>query len=63
VPDYRYETHFGGAYYVFIRGVRVEWGDAYGVFKQRWPAQTIRSVAEALTPQRADALDTAGSAL
>jgi exodeoxyribonuclease V beta subunit len=25
VPGYRYETHFGGVYYLFLRGVRPGW--------------------------------------
>ena len=25
VPDYSYETHFGGAFYLFLRGMRQEW--------------------------------------
>ncbi|MGK0411741.1 MAG: exodeoxyribonuclease V beta subunit, partial [Shewanella psychromarinicola] len=32
VPDYQYETHFGGVYYLFIRAMRPEFNSAYGVF-------------------------------
>jgi len=32
IPDYNYEQHFGGVYYLFLRGMRVETGNEYGVF-------------------------------
>jgi len=32
IPDYNYEQHFGGVYYLFLRGMQVETGDQYGVF-------------------------------
>jgi exodeoxyribonuclease V beta subunit len=32
VPNYKYETHFGGVYYLFIRAMRSEFNSAYGVF-------------------------------
>lgn len=34
IPEYRYETHFGGVYYLFLRGMRPERGDA-GVYFDR----------------------------
>ncbi|OYU78786.1 MAG: hypothetical protein CFE45_29485, partial [Burkholderiales bacterium PBB5] len=30
MPGYRYETHFGGAVYLFVRGVRPGWRNADG---------------------------------
>jgi exodeoxyribonuclease V beta subunit len=30
IPDYRYETHFGGVHYLFLRGVRPGWQHAEG---------------------------------
>jgi exodeoxyribonuclease V beta subunit len=30
VPDYRHDEHFGGVFYLFVRGVRPEWSDADG---------------------------------
>lgn len=30
IPGYRYETHFGGVYYLFLRGVRPDWQLATG---------------------------------
>jgi exodeoxyribonuclease V beta subunit len=32
VPGYRYELHFGGVYYLFIRAMRPQHGRQYGVF-------------------------------
>ena len=35
LPDYQYESHFGGIYYLFIRGMDPAWGPAYGVHMER----------------------------
>jgi exodeoxyribonuclease V beta subunit len=35
LPDYDYDTHFGGVYYFFIRGMSKEKGSGYGVFRDR----------------------------
>ncbi len=32
VPHYHYDQHMGGAYYLFLRGMRPEQGPRYGVF-------------------------------
>jgi exodeoxyribonuclease V beta subunit len=32
VPGYRYADHFGGVFYIFIRGVRAASGNRYGVY-------------------------------
>ena len=32
LPDYKYERHFGGVYYLFIRAMRPRHGNRYGVF-------------------------------
>lgn len=32
IPDYDYDQHFGGVYYLFLRGIRVETEQDYGVF-------------------------------
>lgn len=44
LPRYDYERHFGGVYYLFVRGVRPDWRDAdgtpAGVFHTR-PAQAL----------------------
>jgi exodeoxyribonuclease V beta subunit len=35
VREYRYETHFGGVRYLFVRGMRPESGAACGVYADR----------------------------
>ena len=32
LADYQYERHFGGAFYLFLRGMREDSGPAYGVY-------------------------------
>jgi exodeoxyribonuclease V beta subunit len=35
LPDYDYETSFGGVYYLFLRGMRPDLGPTHGVFADR----------------------------
>ena len=46
LPDYRPERHFGGAVYLFVRGVRPGWVDAQGrpagVFFHRPDPETMQ---------------------
>jgi exodeoxyribonuclease V beta subunit len=47
VPEYQYETHFGGVLYLFVRGVRPDWAAADatpGVFFHRPDIGTIREL-------------------
>ncbi|MBN1928253.1 MAG: exodeoxyribonuclease V subunit beta [Chlorobiaceae bacterium] len=48
VPGYRYETHFGGAIYVFLRGVSAECGEAFGFYRDLPPVELIRELGELL---------------
>jgi len=41
IPDYDYERHFGGSYYLFLRGMRPDHGPRYGVFFERPEVTTI----------------------
>ena len=45
VPGYRHETHFGGVFYLFVRGVRPDWvnldGSPAGVFHDRPSAAAL----------------------
>lgn len=50
VPDYQYETHFGGVYYLFLRAMRPEFGSTYGVFFKLPDYQHICALEELLTP-------------
>jgi exodeoxyribonuclease V beta subunit len=48
LPDYRHAQHFGGALYLFVRGVRPGWHDAHGrpagVWFQRPQARTLAAL-------------------
>ena len=48
LPDYSYEKHFGGVYYLFVRGVDPQKDSRYGVFKDRPPVSLIDRLCEAL---------------
>lgn len=48
LPEYAYESHFGGVFYLFLRGMAPEEGPAYGVYRARPPAQLIRNLRESL---------------
>ena len=48
VPGYRYETHFGGVIYVFLRGVSAGSGEAYGFFRDLPSEELIRELRELL---------------
>uniref|UniRef100_UPI002B278C3E PD-(D/E)XK nuclease family protein n=1 Tax=Immundisolibacter sp. TaxID=1934948 RepID=UPI002B278C3E len=47
VPDYDYERHFGGVYYLFLRGMAPGQGDA-GIYFDRPPASLVRALEAAL---------------
>ncbi|HEX2797288.1 MAG TPA: 3'-5' exonuclease, partial [Immundisolibacter sp.] len=47
LPDYDYERHFGGAYYLFLRGMAPGQGDA-GIYFDRPPASLVRALEAAL---------------
>lgn len=40
LPNYSYYQHFGGAYYLFIRGMSPEWGHSYGIFRD-FPSEEV----------------------
>jgi len=48
VRDYSYESHFGGALYVFLRGVTPDNKGETGIFKDIPPAEMVRELAELL---------------
>ncbi len=43
LPDYDYERHFGGSYYLFLRAMRPSHGNAYGVYFERPELATIET--------------------
>ena len=46
MPSYQYETHFGGVYYLFLRGMRA--GTARGVYHDRLPEALIHALDKTL---------------
>lgn len=42
IPNFEYDTHFGGVYYLFVRGIRQ--GQNTGIFFDRYTKQTYQSV-------------------
>jgi exodeoxyribonuclease V beta subunit len=54
LPEYDYDTHFGGTYYVFLRGVDPERGPGSGVYCDRPSADLIRDLRSALIPEGGD---------
>jgi exodeoxyribonuclease V beta subunit len=48
IPGYSYEAHFGGIYYIFVRGVDPELGTEYGIFRDRPPSSLVEKLSEAL---------------
>jgi exodeoxyribonuclease V beta subunit len=51
MPGYHHETHFGGVFYLFVRGVRPNWRNADGT-----PAGVFHNRPSAATLARLDAL-------
>jgi exodeoxyribonuclease V beta subunit len=55
LPDYSYERDFGGAYYLFVRGVRPDWKDdggfPTGVLHERTPLETVMAFDQLLRGQ------------
>jgi exodeoxyribonuclease V beta subunit len=45
---YSYDRNFGGVIYLFLRGVRSEWGEASGVFQHRPEEALIRELDRSL---------------
>jgi exodeoxyribonuclease V beta subunit len=54
VPGYDYERHFGGAYYLFLRGMRPAHGARYGIWYDR-PERTLVQRLDRLFAGRAEA--------
>jgi len=48
MSDYRYETHFGGVYYLFLRGMDPARGYKYGIYYDRPEEGLIKSLTETM---------------
>ena len=51
LPNYNYQRHFGGVYYIFLRGVDPEKGPEYGVYRDKPADALIATLAENLIDQ------------
>jgi exodeoxyribonuclease V beta subunit len=48
IENYEYEKHFGGVFYFFLRGVNLQEGDDYGIFRTTPPAGLVKTLTELL---------------
>jgi exodeoxyribonuclease V beta subunit len=44
LPDYTYEKHFGGIYYIFLRGIDPHMGPDFGIYRDRPPGKLITAL-------------------
>ena len=54
IPDYDYQRHFGGAYYLFLRAMRPQTGAKYGVHFERPPLAEIDALDKLFTSTAVD---------
>ena len=47
LPDYDYDEHFGGIFYIFIRGIEPKSGPEFGVYRDRPSKAFIQELSEA----------------
>ncbi|MCF8063518.1 MAG: PD-(D/E)XK nuclease family protein, partial [Deltaproteobacteria bacterium] len=52
LPGYDYTLHFGGVFYIFLRGVHPDYGPGYGVFHTLPPEPLIRRLRQGLLPRK-----------
>jgi len=48
LPGYDYDQHFGGVFYIFLRGVDPDFGPDYGIFRDRPTRQLVEALRETL---------------
>ena len=48
MTEYSYEKHFGGVYYIFLRGVNPEMGPEFGIYRDLPSTQLIEALRERL---------------
>lgn len=48
LPNYDYKKHFGGVFYIFLRGIDLEFGEDYGLFKDKPSLRLINELTERL---------------
>lgn len=53
LPSYDYERHFGGVYYVFVRGVDPQRGPGFGIYRDKPSAALVHELSDLLGAQGA----------
>jgi len=48
LPNYQYEQHFGGVFYLFVRGMQPTWGATYGVYHELPAPELIQDLSNYL---------------
>ena len=48
LPAYDYDEHFGGVFYIFLRGVDPDLGPEYGIFRDRPAGELVEALRETL---------------
>jgi exodeoxyribonuclease V beta subunit len=48
LPGYDYDRHFGGVFYIFLRGVDPDLGPEHGIFRDRPARQLVEALRESL---------------
>ena len=48
MPGYCYEKHFGGVYYIFLRGLDAKMGPDFGIYRDVPPPELISALREGL---------------
>ena len=51
IRDYDYERHFGGVYYIFLRGIDPHKGPEYGIYRDKPAVELITALGENLIDQ------------
>ena len=49
IKDYQYSSHFGGVYYVFLRGVNPAEGPKYGIYRDLPDESLVRALSDGLS--------------
>jgi exodeoxyribonuclease V beta subunit len=48
LPEYSYEKHFGGVFYIFLRGIDPAMGPDFGVYRDRPSTELITELCNKL---------------
>ena len=54
IPGYDYDSHFGGVFYIFLRGVDPLWGPGFGIFRDRPKRATVEALERHLIGETED---------